>query len=368
MLSIGLFVGELWSTAFAYEGSLILPLHANSNVKYELQNAQAGIDPSDVLQVYVDNNDLCCKGKSPIAGRYSIDERTVTFDPAFDFIEGQNYIVNIRDKGAPDEHTRYLNEFTIRHDTNVATPEVIAIFPSGTNIPENTLRFYIHFATPMKPHFSAAYIRLLDAMGTPDTAAFMSFKQELWSEDRKRLTLLMDPGRIKRGVAQNLLLGPALLEGRSYSIVVEEGWPVANGTLEMPRFEKHFTVSKALRTLPDPDRWTIKPPRISTRDPLVIEFDRSFDHELLKSGITVLDNVGRPIQGAISISTQEKTWRFSRIGEWKYSQVHIVVDTQLEDVAGNNLIELLDHSVGSEVLEQISNQKVITLALKPAPI
>lgn len=363
-ISLGVLMAQLWSAALANEGGLILPAQGNANVRLVLQDERTDINPSDVLQVFVGHREACCDGKSPIAGRHRIDSRIVSFDPAFDLIEGQPYTVMTRDKDAANEKARLLTEFTIQQADGVISPEVVAIYPSAAKIPANTLRFYIHFSTPMKPHVSTDYIKLVDAMGTPDTAAFMTFKQELWSEDRKRLTLLMDPGRIKRGVAQNQKLGPALLEGNTYSIVVDEGWPTANGAQTPSRFENIFSVSKALRTRPDPEIWRLVPPRIQSRDPLVIEFDRLFDHERLQSGILVLDELGQPVPGTVSIENDEKTWRFDPQDVWLNTNLKIVIDARLEDVAGNNFREALDHPAEVDVLN--IHQKTITVDLKPS--
>lgn len=345
------------------EGRLILPEQAKSNVVFEMRNSYPTIAASDIVKVFVGSSHECCDGKSPMAGSYSIDGQAIVFTPAFDFLEGQNYSVEIFDIGSSNEgNTRFVKQFTIKRTVEYASPEVVAIYPSGSIIPENTLRFYIHFSTPMKPHVSNQFIKLLDSSGTSDDAAFMAFKQELWSEDRKRLTLLIDPGRIKRGVAQNLTLGSALQEGNRYSIVVEEGWPTANDAATMPRFEHIFTVAKPLRTIPEPSAWTIKTPRRWTNDPLVIEFDRPFDYEQLRGGISVSGEDGRAIPGVISIENQEQAWRFEREGLWRNDQIHIFLDTELEDVAGNNLVELLDHSVNTK--PSGNPQNTITLDLK----
>jgi len=359
-------LGLLCPAAFAGEGNLILPAAGNSNVEFVLERKPSGVDSSEILQVYVGGKDVCCSDKSPIAGRYHFNDRIIRFEPAFDFVAGQIYTVMIDENYAANGGEHRLTEFTVNSAKQVVSPEVVAIYPSGSAIPENTLRFYIHFSTPMMPHVSTDYIKLIDATGTPDTAAFMKFKQELWSEDRKRLTLLMDPGRIKRGVAQNLTLGPALLEGNKYSLVVEKGWPSANGEEELPRFESAFFVSHALRIKPDVNLWSMKLPRSSTSDQLVIEFDRSFDYELLQSGIVVLDEDGQIIPGTVTIEQGESNWRFTPNELWKSKQVQIVIDSRLEDVAGNNFRELLDHSANTEM--QNTHQQIVTLNLKPPPM
>lgn len=353
------FIGQSWSAVLAEEGSLILPEKPGDNVELSLQDASLDLDAPGILQVFVGSPENCCTGKSPIAGKYNVDGRTVTFDPAFDFVSGQIYTVQSYDE------TIGLADFTIAMDGDVPDPEVVAIYPSGKEIPANTLRFYIQFSTPMTPHMADNFIKLVDANGISDTAAFMSFTQELWNEDRTRLTLLMDPGRIKRGVAQNVALGPALLEGNHYSIVIEKGWPGARGGQETPRFEKPFTVSAALRHLPDIDLWQIQAPKMTTGKPLVITFDRPFDQQLVQTAITVRDEQGRRIPGAVSVKNNEQTWRFQPDEPWATPTIRIVVDARLEDIAGNNFRDLLDHSVGTDA--QAIDQQMIDVDLTPNP-
>ena len=348
-LVMGLAVTSIGSVAFADRNSLILPSLSNSNIEFTVQDAQGDIDPAKRLQVFVGPQDSCCGGKSPITGRYSVIDNTVTFDPAFDFMTGQRYTVLTRRSDGSNKVISELKEFTLQSTSDVVKPEVLMVYPSAATLPENTLRFYIHFSTPMKPHLAAKFIKLVDAKGKADTTAFMTFKQELWSKDRKRLTLLMDPGRIKRGVAQNLTQGPALLAGNSYSIVVDEGWPSANGKQEAARFEKVFTVTSALRTLPDTTLWEVEVPVVSTLNPLVIKFDRPFDRQLLKSSIKVSNEDGGLISGEVSIDDNEVIWRFYPEREWSGASVQIAVDARLEDVAGNNFKDLLDHSVETGV-------------------
>lgn len=362
--ALGVLAGISCTAAFAIESSLTLPLETNAAVTINFDHMPAQGDPSDYLQVYVGSREECCDGKLPVAGKYSATEHAVTFDPAFDFQADQTYTVRTlvtppQNNSVPATYT----EFVIPQNTAPEKPGIVAIYPSGEFIPENTLRFYLHFSTPMKPHVSSRFIKLLDANGTPDDSAFMTFKQELWSEDRKRLTMLIDPGRIKRGVTQNLTLGPALVESQDYSIVIEKGWQSATGTLTTPRFEKSFTVSSGLRSLPDTKHWQIQPIRGRTHDPLLIEFDRPFDHQSAQHSITVHDEHGQLIEGEVSVLNNEKTWRFSPYQRWKNRQIKIYVDPRLEDVAGNNFIDLLDHSFNKTA--EYTGRKTIVLEHTP---
>ncbi len=364
VLVLGLDAVSTGSSALGNELGLILPSQVNSNIEFTVKEQLGDINPASLLKVFVGPQGMCCDGKSPMAGRYTVIDGTVTFDPAFDFVRGQSYTVATRQSDGSNHVTPELKEFSIKSDTEDVKPEVLMVYPSGLTLPENTLRFYIHFSTPMKPHLSEKFIRLVDAEGNSDNTAFMKFKQELWSKDRKRLTLLMDPGRIKRGVAQNVRQGPALSEGNTYSIVVDGGWPSASGKHESPRFEKVFSVTSALRTLPDTKLWKIESPEISTVEPLVIKFDRPFDNQLAQSSISVFNQEGNLISGAVTVDSNEKIWRFQPEKKWKGDALQIAVDAQFEDVAGNNFKDLLDHSVKTDVksINQIRFEVALTKA------
>ena len=347
--------GQSDSAALGNEGSLTIPSHVTQAVELNLSERYMDrdrVDYSELLQVYVGNDTDCCTGKDPIVGSYEADNRSVRFIPRFDFVEGQDYVIRVQHQSEDKGVFYNLTPFKIQANTPVVKPEVTAIYPSGDILPENVLRFYIHFSTPMQPHVAFDYIKLVDASGNVDDAAFMKFKQELWSEDRRRLTVLIDPGRIKRNVSTNLSLGPALHKGESYTLVVEEGWPTANGTEALAGFSKSFFVSDALRELPTTENWEITAPAIRTKDALEIKLDRPFDHQLLHKDIKVFSAAGEAIQGESSIGNHETEWYFQPNEAWVNEQIYIVVNSELEDVAGNNFRDLLDHSIEIETRDR----------------
>lgn len=200
------------SAAFADDITLSLPQNAEAAVALALPDWLAD-EPSKVLQVFVGTGEGCCDTKTPIAGRYTHENNVLSFTPAFGFSAGQNYVARVQE--AEDEE---LIPFRIPVEAAIIPAAVTEIYPSGDTLPENTLRFYIHFTVPMQPQVAFDYIKLRDASGAVDEATFMRFKQELWNEDRTRLTVLIDPGRIKREVATNVELGPALLASQQYTL------------------------------------------------------------------------------------------------------------------------------------------------------
>lgn len=327
-------------TAFATTDGVSVPQRPDAPV--ELAGWQD--DPraaQEVLQVFVGTEASGCEDRVAIAGRYARAAGALTFTPAFGFVPGTDYVARIpRADGA----TEWV-PFRLPVVASPSAAVVTDVFPSGHTLPENTLRFYLHFSTPMAPHAAFDHIALRDASGAIDDAAFMRFKQELWSEDRTRLTVLIDPGRIKREVATQVALGPALEAGKTYQLTVEGGWSSADGTSELAPYSRTFTVSSALRERPDVTRWQISSPCIGTREPLFLMFDRAFDRHRLRSSLTVVSGAPHTLDGTVEIGRGERTWRFTPHEPWAGSDLRVVVDPTLEDIAGNNFQGLLDSVV-----------------------
>lgn len=311
---------------------LTLPLQSDDPVVLHLPERAPD---AEMLEVYLEGAEI------PVAGRHTIAGNSLSFTPAFGFEPSREYVARVFANGEDRQVAFHL------HGEQAMVPvAVTGVYPSGDTLPENTLRFYIHFSVPMQPQVAFDYIRLLDATGTVDEAAFMRFKQELWNEDRTRLTILIDPGRIKREVATNVELGPALLAGRHYTLTVEGGWPSADGTTVLEGFSKNFLVSNPLRTRPDTRLWTASMPCAGTLDPLTVTFDRPFDRHLLSRALRLVSGSNDEIEGLIDVEGAEQVWTFTPVQPWPAEDLLLVADVALEDVAGNNFRDLLDHVAG----------------------
>lgn len=321
---------------------LVLPRCADDPVVLRLASGEADHHEADECQdlaVFVGSADTYHKQRLPVAGRKERGAQFLKFTPAFGFVAGQEYVVRTQRGGEPHRFT----DFRIPREVADAPALVTGVYPSGGVLPENALRFYVHFSVPMAPHLASKFVTLRDSSGCADRAAFMMFKQELWNADRTRLTVLIDPGRIKRGVATNLDLGPALRDGERYSLTVDEGWPAADGSSTLQSFSKHFRVSGALRERPDAGRWGWRPPRPGTCEPLKIAFDRPFDRHFLDDALDVVIGDGQRVDGTSVVGEDEMSWSFIPEEPWPVGDVGIAVDDALEDVAGNNFRELLDN-------------------------
>lgn len=317
-------------TPMAQAQDFILPQVGSDPV---ILRVEKGLPDPEMLKVTLPGTE------TPIAGRYAVDGNSLRFTPTFGFDAGRDYVIRL-----PNNNEDV--SFRIGTDAPQIAPAVTHIYPSGDTLPENTLRFYIHFSVPMQPHVALDYIKLRDASGAVDDAAFMRFKQELWNEDRTRLTVLIDPGRIKRDVATNIALEPALLAGRRYSLVVDSGWPTADGTAVLPAFTKTFEVSDALRTRPDTRLWSANTPCAGTRETLTVNLDRPFDRHQLMYALRLETQDGDKVEGEIGVEDAEHHWSFTPLAPWPTGSLDLLTDPTLEDVAGNNFVDLLDHAVG----------------------
>src|ERR1019366_3182455 len=166
---------------------------------------------------------------TPMLGTYSADGRTLFFHPRFPVAPGMRY-----------QGTFQGALFAIEVPQERAAPtHVEHVYPSADVLPANTLKLYICFSAPMSFGDGSKHFRLLDEGGNPLPDAFLD--QELWDGEHRRLTVLLDPGRIKRGLAPNREAGSPIVEGRHYTLSIDRDWRDARGMTMAGGFTKEFT-------------------------------------------------------------------------------------------------------------------------------
>ncbi|HYI96233.1 MAG TPA: hypothetical protein VEX68_22010, partial [Bryobacteraceae bacterium] len=235
------------------------------------------------------------------------------------------------------------------------TTKVEQVYPSAAVLPANLLRFYIQFSGPMQRGAVWNYIRLLDRSGKPLELPFLEVDQELWDAEARRLTVLFDPGRIKRGVLPRDESGTALTEGGEYTLVIDAGWRDQNGAPLLTEFRKKFRVAPEARAGIDLKSWSLKPPP-SGAAPLIVDFPAPLDYALLHRLLTVLGPEGRAVDGAITLSRNEAQWQFRPDKPWSAGAYELRVDTALEDVAGNRVGRPFDVDVFEPITKTISRK------------
>src|SRR5205085_1618452 len=151
----------------------------------------------------------------------------------------------------------------------------------------NLLRWYVELSAPMEPGAALEHVHLLDASGNEVRGAFLAGGEELWDPARRRLTLLLDPGRVKRGIRTNEESGAPLIAGRRYRLVIDADWRDGRGAALVSGFTREFVAVVDDRVSPDVTKWRVTAPRGGSRTPLLVAFGESLDHALASRRIEV---------------------------------------------------------------------------------
>lgn len=218
---------------------------------------------------------------------------------------------------------------------------VVAVHGAGGEVPSNLLRVYVELSAPMEPGAAYAHIHLLEENGRELHDALLVLREELWSPDHRRLTLLFDPGRVKRGIRANLEMGPPLQAGHRYSLLIDSAWLDAEQHPLRSSYVQELRVTGFDSVSPDPARWSMSAPRLGSRDTLRVEFGEALDHALAARLIAVVDATGARVPGLVRLSGGDRVWAFVPAAPWP-PNAQLRVDPALEDLAGNNLARVFD--------------------------
>jgi hypothetical protein len=274
-------------------------------------------------------------------GSYRVTKDALRFEPRFPLVRGVSYWTVFRPANLPGHAgsmEQAVDKVLLLPKPKPAAPTaVVQVYPNKDELPENQLKFYLHFSAPMSRGEAYEHIRLLRSDGRADERAFLELPQELWDRDGKRFTLLIDPGRIKRGLKPREDLGPVLEAGKRYTLVIDRAWPDAEGNPLKESYRKTFRVLPPDETQPDPKTWKIAAPAAGTAAPLVMSSPKSLDHALLHRMLWITDERGEKVSGKIDVTRQETCWRYTPAKPWQAGRYHLVAETRLEDLAGNSI-------------------------------
>jgi hypothetical protein len=284
----------------------------------------------------------------PMLGAYELAGEAVRFKPRFPLERRVAYRAVFDGRKVPGvsgNAVRIEVKFMLSLTPSGPPARVVAIYPSAGELPENLLRFYVQFSAPMSQGGSYGFVSLRDSTGAEIERPFLELPQELWSPDGTRLTLLLEPGRVKHGLVPRAELGPILSAGRSYTLTVDAKWPDAEGRPLKDSARKAFRAVKADATQPDPRSWKIEPPRAGSRESLSVRFRKPLDQAMLQHMLRVLylgaargpTPVRTEVVGAVRIADEEKLWTFEPRDPWPSGRYALAASTKLEDAAGNSI-------------------------------
>jgi hypothetical protein len=276
-------------------------------------------------------------GLPPMAGQLVRDGGDLCFVPRFPFVAGTAYAVSV---GGADAAVLVRPEPAL-----AATTEVLGIWPTSAEVPRNLLRMYVLFSAPMSEGYAAAQVRVVDDAGHPLDGALLPAEYELWDAARRRLTVLFEPARIKRGLSAHRQSGYPLQTGKPFRLVVGDGLrDAAGGRLRAPA-ERRYQVGADQRSHVAPDAWTVTVPAAGSSGALAVTFDRPLDHGLLGRCLHVTGPDGQPVAGLPEPGPEERSWRLTPRRPWAPGPYQLVVDPVLEDLAGNSVSRVFDRDL-----------------------
>jgi hypothetical protein len=294
-----------------------------------------------LFAVYVDSEPRAERAdQPPVLGSYRVEDGVLRFEPRFPPAAGLRYRAVFNParlpKAANPKAEPVVATFTIPKPA--APPTVVEhIYPTRDRLPENQLKFYLHFSAPMSRGEAYRHVHLLDDAGKPVESSFLELGEELWDPQAKRFTLFIDPGRIKRGLKPRDDLGPVLEAGKRYTLVIDRAWSDAQDNPLRDSYRKAFRAVAADEEPPDPKTWKVQPPPAGSARPLTVAFPEPLDHALLQRLLWVTDDRGRKVPGAVTVSDEETRWHFTPERPWQAGAYSLVADTALEDLAGNGI-------------------------------
>ena len=276
-----------------------------------------------------------------IAGSYAVEARGLSFQPRFPFVTGLRYTARFTLGRVKLDRT-----FEVRRAVAAEAPRVLAVHPSGDVLPENALRLYVQFSRPMTAPGAQSHVHLMGGDGQEVPLAFVPIEDGLWDPRRTRLTLLLHPGRVKRGVAPGEHMGPPLRADHEYRLVVDGAITDLAGTPMGQPFVRTFRTVDADRASPRLADAGVTAPRSAT-DAVVVTLPEPLDHALLQRWMWVEDDHGRAVAGRATIATGETRWTFHPEEPWTPGRYAVRLRAALEDRAGNRFDRLFDRDAAA---------------------
>lgn len=284
-------------------------------------------------------------GAPPVVGRYTVENGTLRFTPAFPFDPGRTYSVRFDPSKLPRSAGRSEAWRSQPVTTDVSLPSgsrpmathVRRVFPSGDEWPANLLRVYVEFSGPMSIRGGSEHLHLFDEQGKEVADPFLPLDYDFWNSDRTRFTAFMDPGRQKSGLVPRNEMGPSLEPGRKYTLVVDDGWHDAFGQPIKEAFRREFRTVAPDVTPIDMAQWKVRLPKAGTTGRVEVEFGEPLDRQLMLRALAIRAPSGQIVPGDAHTGKDERGWSFEPEDPWPAGRYELVALSILEDLAGNQI-------------------------------
>ncbi|AXT20009.1 hypothetical protein D7030_02485 [Flavobacteriaceae bacterium AU392] len=272
--------------------------------------------------------------ETPVLGSYSANGNNYTFEPIIAFSSGKTYILI--------ENDNQKSSFTINNNSNVIAPELVAIYPSTNTVPENLLKMYFQFSKPMQEVDSALdFIKITNNTTGEEVDVFLELTTELWNKEHTRLTLWLDPGRIKTDLIPNKEKGLPILKGNEYTLTIDSNWSDAEGNTLGKPYQKTFSVIERDAKKPRLEDWEL----LVNLDVLTVHFNEPLDGVLASKSFQVKNINNEIVAGNFELINKEQTLKFQPEHPFALGEYTLIVESKLEDLAGNNMNHPFDNDL-----------------------
>lgn len=296
---------------------------------------------SSDVKVFLEGN-----RETPVLGTLTLEDNIYIFKPAIPFSEGHNYL--LFNKG------NQVSNFSVLVNTNNASTELVAIYPTSDTVPENLLKMYFLFSNPMQEVGSSLdFISVTNNATNEKVDVFLNLETELWNVEHTQLTLWLDPGRIKTDLIPNKKKGLPILKNNEYILKIDSKWKDARGKVLDKSYIKKFHVTDRDHKKPYINYWEL----VVTKQMLAIHFKESLDGILARETFSIKNSKGNIIEGKYDLINNEQTLKFFPNSIFKKGNYTIIIESRLEDLAGNNLNRLFDNDLNKKIDDDSSELK-----------
>jgi hypothetical protein len=296
--------------------------------------------------------------ENPVLGKFFEENGSLVFRPIVPFSWDQEYEIYKKDQ--------FYLEFIVRTPEKVIRPKLLGIYPKLDTVPENLLKMYFEFDSPMQQSRSSLdFIKVFNLTKKEEVAIFLPLENELWNLEKTRLTLWLDPGRIKKDLIPNQEKGIPIEAGNQYELIVERHFSGGTYGADLGKsYTKRFYVSQRDRQRSNVNQWKLTIPKSNSKEGLGIEFDEFLDVILANESIAIVDENKQEISGDFLTSKKGSNTLFVPSNPWEKGSYRLIIDSKLEDLAGNNLNRLFDEDLQNRGEVNNSKFKVLKFVIE----
>jgi hypothetical protein len=167
-------------------------------------------------------------------------------------------------------------------------------------------------------------------------------RDELWDATEQLLILYIHPGRIKWGLLLRMMFGPVFLPDRQYTLVISPKLLDRSGQPLGKEHRYSFRTGAEDRQRINLSKWKITPPAAGTKDAVTLDVPQPLDNSAMKRFLKIVDHRNEVVPGKVEITTGEQKWFFRPERAWTAAAYQLVIDRELEDVAGNTPVTAFD--------------------------